>query len=50
MSEANEPLIDREEREVLPVIEACSHGIDRDKYCYQCYLDRAMSENREDYV
>ncbi len=33
-----------------PQIGWCRHLIDLDKYCYQCYLDSAISENREDYV
>jgi hypothetical protein len=27
---------------VLPIIGTCPHLIDRDKFCYQCYLDRTV--------
>ena len=53
MSEANEPLIDREERsiltEALPPIGFCRHLIDLDKWCDSCHHERTLQgELRDD--
>ena len=52
MSEANETLIDRDEREILtgalPQIGFCRHLIDLDKYCQACYVDRILQGDLQD--